>query len=96
VLDVTPVVKVQLKVLQPLPVTVWPVKQEECVEPSSALPISKVLMLEPEARRADKVKVYCVPLNNVEVLRLNFAPLVAVAGVVTANELLPMYFCVEL
>jgi hypothetical protein len=63
VLEVVPVVKVQVSVVQPEVLMVWAVRQEVSVEPSSALPISIVLILLFGAEvvppsLADSVKVY--------------------------------------
>ena len=58
-----PVVKVQVKRVQPPVTRVWAVRQEVSVLPSSALPIWKVAMAAlPESNRAKPVRVYWVVL----------------------------------
>jgi hypothetical protein len=101
VLEVVPVVKVQVSVVQPAVLIVWAVRQEVSVEPSSALPIWIVLILlfgveVVPPSFADKVRVYCVFVARVVVVRAYFAPSLAAAVVTTDNELLPTYFWVVL
>jgi hypothetical protein len=96
------VVNVQVSVVQPDVLIVWAVKQGDSVEPSSALPMSKVLMEVgvvadvDEPSLADRVRVYWVLVARVVVVRAYLAPLMVEAGVVMDSELLPTYCCVLL
>ena len=58
-----PVVKVQVKRVQPPVTSVWAVRQDVSVTPSSARPIWKVAIAAlPESSLAKRVKVYWVVL----------------------------------